>query len=262
MRANHPFSGGYRKVSGRAVKNPQPQSQCPSCGHLLDLVLPECRHCGYELEDTTATVADAEVSKGRRGPFIPYGLVITLVVYGALVKVFLDHQYYESAPFQAALKIHEVQQLLGRDDGRTATRDSLLQALDLTLQAANLMPEDSWGLRRAETIAARMAERSIDVPQESRRRMEFLGARERELAQGRASELNLTARDLWNVDAVLEAPALALKVAAILGVVIALCWGYVYYQGRLARQALGDKATKQTKRELRQLSAHRRGFRR
>jgi hypothetical protein len=251
----------YSKKSGAVVKNPTPRSQCPNCGRLLDLVLPECRHCGFELDDITVKGSDPGRDNPRKVLFAPVGLVITLLVYAVIVKLFLDHQYYDTPAFQAALKIHEVQQLLGRDDGRTATQEALVQALDLTLQAANLMPEDNWGLTRAQTISARMAERDIEVPRDLKRRMEFLGARERELALSRSSDLTITHRDLWNTDAVLEAPAVAIRVAAILGVVIALCWAYVYYQERRRRLVAEDKVTQQARLELRQLGAHRRGFR-
>jgi hypothetical protein len=245
-------------------KKARPLTRCPSCGFLLDPALPDCRHCGAQLPDDEPTAAietTASASKKRAatpGRFIPWGLIATLVVYAAVVQIVLSQQYYTSSEYQAAVRLHEVAELLGSDDGRTVPRDDLTRALTESLEAASLMPENAWTHQRAELIAGRMRERAMEVPEDLRRKMEFMGARWREMQDARGFDLPIGSRDLWDVDAVLAAPRTVVKFALIGAVLIALVWGYLYYQEALRRRAAESERIAGIKKDLRQLNMHRR----
>ncbi len=264
-----PRSGGpiIEPVTERDSQAPRapkgrPLTRCPKCGFLLDLALPDCRHCGEPLPADPQEPPPEEETKPKRasGPrrFIPVGLVVTLAVYGVLVQLFLSYQYYSAPEYQAALRLHEAQELLGSDDGRTASRENLTRALDLSLEAASLVPSNTWAQKRAEITLARMRERDVEIPIDLRRKMDFVGAKWREIQDDQASVFPIGARDLWDVDAVLAAPRIVLKVAMILGVAIALAWGYFYYQELRRRRLAEDKRLALLKEDLRQLNSHRR----
>jgi hypothetical protein len=127
----------------------------------------------------------------------------------------------------------------------------------LSLDATNLMPENAWAHRRAELIAGRMRERSIDLPEDVRRKMNFSGAKWTAIQDERSFSLGIAPRDLWDVDAVLEAPRTAMKGAIFIAVLIAVVWGYIYYQEHLRRRTIEDDKQAGLKEDLRQLNSHR-----
>lgn len=244
-----------------------PSSRCAQCGHLLDPLLPDCRHCGAPVPDPEEPSAAADPFQDvgpqkpppRRKPrLFPIGLLVTLAVYGLLAREYIRREYYQSPQFQAAVRLRQAQELLGRDDGRTARREDLLEALRLSVDAAGILPDNAWAHRRAEIIAARMSERRVDVPDAIRRKMDMLGAKWRRMQDDRTWELPVTARDLWDVDAVIRAPRTAVNVAIGVGFVIVLVWASMVYQDRLRRRAAEDQKRTELKEDLRDLNLHRR----
>ncbi len=230
----------------------KPPSFCPSCGRMLDLVLPECAHCGTRI---------ARVAKKRKksGLPIPWGLLIMLGLYFGGIFAFTQYEFYNSPQYIAARHMRAAEQLLGPNNGRTAKLPELTEALDHLLEALKQLPEDEWCHEQVEQVVIRLQERGHRMSSEKQRLLDSLSMRFKRAEESSKPMLWVGARDIWDFNSIADLPDKIIRYSWVGGLLIFVFWLYVRLQDRKRRDAFLDDKDEERREELEELGSHRRG---
>lgn len=188
---------------------------------------------------------------------MPWGLIVLLVLYFGGIWLYVRLEYHHSPRFQAARHLRDASLLLGGDDGHTAPLEDLQKALDHLLAALSVYTDDPWAHQRLEQVIRRLKERKATLSREQQGSADALSQVYRRLQERRAAILLVGAYDLWDVDAVLNAPQEIMTKSVYGGLLIVLFWMYRARQERrlLGRMALDRQDERQ--RDLEELDQHR-----
>lgn len=218
---------------------------------MLDLVLPECAHCG------TRIARGPRAQKKSRFP-IPWGLFIVLGLYFGSVYAFTQYEFYNSPEYVAARHMRAADQLMGPNGGRTAKLPELEEALDHLLAALEKMPEDAWSHQQVEQVLIRLKERGYEVPKEKQRLLDMLARKYALADQAKRPVLIIGARDIWDFNSIAEMPDKIRRYSWFGGLLIFLIWLYIRWQDMKGADAFLDEKDDERRQELEELGAHRR----
>jgi hypothetical protein len=188
---------------------------------------------------------------------VPWGLIVLLVLYFGGIWLFVRLEYHHSPRFQAARHLHDASLLLGSDDGRTAPLEDLKKALDHLLAALSVFTDDHWAHQRLEQVIRRLKERKVSLSREQQGSADALSQVYRRIQDGKAAILVVGVYDLWDVDAVLNAPQEIMNKSVYGGLLIVLLW---MYRARQESKLLGRMALDrqdERRRDLDELNRHR-----
>lgn len=173
----------------------------------------------------------------QRQPFpVPWGLFLTLGVYGLVVLGWLWLAVWGNDDHQAARHYGEARALLGVDDGRSAKRRELEQAFEHLLEAARLAPQERWLQEQVQEIRGRFAERRWKLPVDLERRAESVALMHQRWAEANKATFVVGVRDRgWAADQLAVTPVKIL-VWSLPGVVaIVVVWGWLEWKRRQVR---------------------------
>ena len=231
---------------------------CPHCGAHVNPTQPDCPECHREVPEPVRKAASRPrdpVARAKQAKWpVPWGLLIMLGTYFALVLGFTHWEYIRSPEYLASRHLRIAAQILGDDDGRTVEKDKLLDALANLLQAINQLPENTYAYQRVEVVARRLEERQVKVPLEMQRELDALGGKYRALQDSRKSFMPIGPRDIWDFDEVKAIPGRVLKRSALGGLVIFVFWLYRRLQERKHAMELALMRQTERRKDLRDLA--------
>ncbi|MCA2978594.1 MAG: hypothetical protein INH41_15815 [Myxococcaceae bacterium] len=198
----------------------------------------------------------------RRAPFpAPWGLLVVLGVYLALVAGYVWKTYFQAPEYQAARHYAEALALLGVDDGRSCSEPKLREAFRHVLEAARLMPQEKALAVHSERLRWRFDERGFRPDVEDVRKAELVSLAARQADEARQPWLVTGSRDRgWAPDQLLAGPERAAWWAAPGVVLIIAIWGYGQFNERRARARAHEREFQKDAADLDALAAHRRGL--
>lgn len=174
----------------------------------------------------------------KRQPFpFPYGLLIVLAVYALMVLVYVWGTYWNSPEYIAAEHYQQAADLLGLDDGKTASKEVLLSAYGHYLEAARLVPKSTALQKRVEAMRWRMDERGFKLDHDLAMRAEAVAMLWQRIQQQGEPLLVVGARDRgWQPDQLLEGPTRSVLYSLPgAGLLIAI-WAWLRFSGRAVRE--------------------------
>jgi len=205
--------------------------------------------------------AQEEPKPAQRRFRVPWGLVLPMAAWAALMLGYASLRYWGSDEYAAAEHVLEAKRLLGADDGRSARRKDLTAAYEHVLEAARLMPERKELLHWGEGIERRFEDRAWEVPGELHHRAEMLGARTRQLEEANEPTLAVGLRDRgWDPNTVLEGPGQFLAWSSVGFIAIAAIWVTLRFSYRRRRALEHEENLRAVEREIEELGAFRRGL--
>lgn len=173
------------------------------------------------------SIAAAKVNTTRQRFPVPWGLFIALAVYGVMVGFYVYSTYWNSPGYQAARHLEEATELLGVDDGRTCSRERMVEGFVHLLEVGRLVPEERWAHERIEAIRWRFEERKFKLDQDLKMRAEAVAAMHERIRQKQQSFLVVGARDRgWAPDQLLAGPSKVILWSIPGGVVICIVWAW------------------------------------
>ena len=204
---------------------------CRSCGARMHETEARCFACGAEPGGAVTETRTVRVRAGR-GPlwWFPTGLVVALALWLGGSYAYLRWERTTTPEYQAALLVHEAEGLLGADDGKTATKESLARALALYVKALKLLPGDRQLHGRVDTIKFRHVERKLKVDPEVDRDLAFLSAWQLKEEQAKQGFFEGTLRERWDIEALERVPGKALRTSAFGSVLIVALYGWWRWQ--------------------------------
>lgn len=159
---------------------------------------------------------------------VPWGLFIVLVLYALGVWAYVWLTVWQSPEYVAAQHSERATELLGVDEGRTASGDALRVAFDEVLEAARLLPEEEQFAERLERLRGRFAERRLRLDPERVHRAEAVSASARRVREARAPVLVVGARDRkWAPDQLAEKPRRIFLWSLPGAVLVIAIWAYL-----------------------------------
>ena len=195
---------------------------------------------------------------GRSFPF-PWGLLVALGLYALAVLGYVWSTYWQSAEYQAAKHWAAARMLLGDDGGRTASRETLIDAYDHLLEAGRLKPEVRTLHEEAESLNWRFEDRRSAVPEDLRRRAEVNAAVWQRIQQQNAPVLVVGLRDRgWAPEQLVEGPARIAKWSPVGALLIVAIWAYLRFSARKVRDQEREEGLQEWEREIEDLGAFRR----
>jgi hypothetical protein len=195
----------------------------------------------------------------KRQPFpVPYGLFIVLAVYALLVLGYVWATYWNSPEYLAAEHYAQASDLLGLDDGKTASKEILLSAYNHYLEAARLVPRALVLHKRVEAMRWRLDERGFKLDHDMQMRAEAVSMLWQRIQQEQDPILVVGARDRgWQPAQLLEGPGRSFLYALPGGLVIILIWGWTRFSGRRVREQDREKELKQIEADNAAIAAER-----
>ncbi len=173
----------------------------------------------------------------RRAFVIPYGLLVALGVYGLLVLLYVWRTYWNSPEYLAAEHLAAANELVGDDDGKKASKDTLTQAYVHYLEAARLMPRITFLHKRVEAMRWRFEERGFKMDHDLQMRAEAVAMLWQRIQQEQEPMLVVGARDRgWNAAAMLEGPQQTVLYSLPGLVAIAGIWAALRYSARRVKE--------------------------
>lgn len=210
------------------------RNRCPHCGARVDPTLPDCPECHREVPEETLEAAAAtpeERARRHRWP-IPWGLFIMLGLYFAAVLGYTRYEYVNSPEYKASRHLRIADQLLGQDNGLTAEKEQLVEALDNLIIAMKYVPENVWAQKKVEVLARRLSERKVKLTREQQQLVDALGRKYRVAEDKKTSFMPIGVRDIWDIDALKEMPGRVLQRTFLGGFIIFIVWLYKTLQDR------------------------------
>jgi hypothetical protein len=195
--------------------------------------------------------------KQKRQPFpVPYGLFIVLAVYAVLVLGYVWGTYWSSPEYLAAGHYQQAADLLGIDDGRSASKDALFSAYTHYLEAARLAPKVTELHRRVESMRWRIDERGFKLDTDLEMRAEAVAMLWQRIQQEGAPLLVVGAKDRgWAPDDLLEGPGRSFLYSLAGGLLLILIRAWLRYSGRAVRALEHEQELKQMEAELASVDA-------
>jgi len=195
----------------------------------------------------------------KRQPFpVPWGLFIVLAVYALLVLGYVWATYWNSPEYLAAEHYAEAADLLGLDDGKTASSEIVLSAYKHYLEAARLVPRAEVLHKRVEAMRWRLDEHHYKLDHDLQMRAEAVAMLWQRIQQEQDPILVVGARDRgWQPAQLLEGPGRSFLYALPGGLVIILIWGWTRYSSRRVRAQEHEKELKQIEADVAAVEAER-----
>ena len=195
----------------------------------------------------------------KRQPFpVPYGLFIVLAVYGLLVLGYVWKTYWLSPEYLAAERLQEATDLLGLDDGRSASKETLLKAYNDYLEAARLMPRVKFLHQRIESMRWRFEERGFKLDKDLEMRAEAVAMLWQRIQQEHEPILVVGARDRgWVPAQLLEGPTQTFLYALPGALVIVVVWAYLRFSNKRMRDQQREQELKELEADVAAIEAQR-----
>lgn len=247
-------------------------SRCPECGEYLDESLPECAECGAAVKGDEVDFdvggygkkgqkihkkAHHKLDQQKPRMHVPWGLFIILALYFGGVWGYVRYEYYYSPKYIAAKHLRSADQLLGGGDGGRVSLDALKDALDHLIQALNAFPEDTWTQTRIEGVVRHLKERGEKLTKDQQHTVDSLALTYRRNQDAKTSFLPIGARDIWDVDSVLDMPNTMMRNSVVGGLFILAFWLYRTIQDRKHLHALALERDAYRSEEIDDLGVHR-----
>ncbi|MBK7863192.1 MAG: hypothetical protein IPJ65_32195 [Archangiaceae bacterium] len=192
---------------------------------------------------------------GMKQPFpVPYGLFIALGVYALLVLGYVYATYWNSAEYQAAEHFVAAGELLGLDDGRKASKETLTEAYGHYLEAARLLPRVKLLHDRTEAMRWRFEERKFKLDHDLAMRAEAVATLWTRIQKEEEPLLVVGLRDRgWQPAAMLDGPRRTFLFSLPGALVILVVWGWLRFSGRKARAGEHEARLKSMEAEVAEL---------
>jgi hypothetical protein len=231
--------------------------------------LPDCPECGAHVPESddhhdkdiefTKTDPGGPRKAQRKSRFhVPWGLFILLGGYAAVSYTYIHFKDLDSPQYRAAMHLRSASQILGKDSGSSATNDQLLEAYNHLIESLILFPDDRWAHDQLEKVEWTLAVRGRKPPPELKRRADMLASAYQNIQAGRTSVLPVGPRDIWDIDAVVDAPGRLVRYFTFGGLVIILLWSYKEFQDYQFHRKHEDEKHLDRREDLRDLDSHRR----
>ncbi|MBI3182560.1 MAG: hypothetical protein HYZ28_10520 [Myxococcales bacterium] len=212
---------------------------------------------GQAMGPTEPTAGQAAPAGGRR-LFVPWGLLLALGVYATAVLWYIQHTYWSSPEYQAAVHLYRAQEILGVDGGRKAPRERMLEAYQHLLEAARLMPQVKELHELLERLNWRFEERKLGLPSELRLRAEAVAAVWQRIQRERQPILVVGVRDRgWAPDQLAEGPGRAFRWSLLGVLLIVVAWGYGRFNEKRSRERKREEEIRAMEREVEELAGQR-----
>jgi hypothetical protein len=197
--------------------------------------------------------------KQKRQPFpVPYGLFLVLGVYALMVLIYVWSTYWRSPEYLAAEHYQQAADLLGLDDGQTASKEALLSAYEHYLEAARLVPKATVLQKRVEAMRWRLDQRGFKLDHDLTMRAEAVAMLWQRIQQQGDPLLVVGARDRgWQPDQLLEGPTRSLLWSLPgFGLLIAI-WAWLRFSGQAVRERQREEELKKIEAENAEVDAER-----
>lgn len=204
-----------------------------------------------ERHDTEPEMPAIRVHRLRQRFPTPWGLFIALSVYAVAVVTYVWVSTYRSPEYQAAEHYERAQELLGLDDGRSATRPQLEEAYGHLLEAARLMPRLKELHQRTEAMRWRFEERGWRLDADLTYRAEAVALLWRQAEDAAAPILVVGARDRgWAPEQLMAKPQRIFGLSLVGALAICLVWAYLKWSGHRVRAADHELSIRELQAEL------------
>lgn len=181
----------------------------------------------------------------------PWGLLVALAVYALAVVGYAWATYWRTDNYKAAQSYAAAWQLLGHDEGLSATPEQLTQAYALLLETARLKPDVKDVHDQLERLNWRFEERRMKVPEDLRRGAEAVAILWQRIQQARAPILVVGVRDRgWAPDQLIEGPKRLFRWSPIGGLLIIALWAYGRFNAQRVAAQTKESQLQGTEHEL------------
>ena len=197
--------------------------------------------------------------KQQRQPFpVPYGLFIALAVYALAVVGYVWATYWNSPGYLAAEHFQAASELLGLDDGRKASQQTLTEAYRHYLEAARLMPRVKLLHERTEAMRWRFEERKFKMDHDLQMRAEAVATLWQRIQTEEEPMLVVGLRDRgWQPAQLLEGPARTFLFSLPGALVIVVVWAWLRFSGKKVRTEEHEAELKKLEAEVKALDGQR-----
>lgn len=208
---------------------------------------------------SSPTPAPAE---NKRPPFpFPWALVVALAAYYGLVTGYVWLQYWDSPEYAAALHLQQAGGLLGKEDGRTANQEQLLEAYSHLLEAVRLLPDEAWIHKELERVHARIEQRGWQLPQDLKHRADAVAIVTERREAARKPILAVGARDRgWDPESLLAGPGKTFAWSLVGAFGIVVLWAQVRFSSRRMREEDREVELRKMEEEVERLGEWRKGL--
>jgi hypothetical protein len=174
----------------------------------------------------------------KRQPFpVPYGLFIVLGVYAVGVLGYVWQAYWNSPEYLAAEHYAAATEMLGLDDGHSASKETVFDAYKHYLEAARLMPRVKTLHERVEAMRWRLEERGFKLDHDMQMRAEAVAMLWQRIQQEHEPILVVGARDRgWVPSQLLEGPTRTFLYSLPGAALIVVVWAYLRFSGKRVRE--------------------------
>jgi hypothetical protein len=187
---------------------------------------------------------------------VPYGLFIALAVYALAVVGYVYATYWNSPEYLAAEHFAAAGELLGLDDGRQASQETLTQAYQHYLEAARLMPRVKLLHERTEAMRWRFDERHFKMDHDLAMRAEAVATIWQRIQTEEEPMLVVGTRDRgWQPAQLLEGPGRTVLYSLPGAALIVVVWAWLRFSASRVHEDEHEKKLKQLERESRATSA-------
>jgi hypothetical protein len=237
-------------------------NRCPHCGASLDPTQPDCPECHREVPEANLEAAEKDpVKRAKKHKWpVPWGLLAMLALYFGGVWFYSNWEYRSSPEYNASRHLRIAAQLLGENDGRTADKKVLLEALDNLIAAVKYKPDNIFAQERVQVVERRLLERNVKLDLERRQIVDALAMRYRAAQDRRTSFMPIGARDIWDVEALTDLPGRVARRTAFGALVIVVVWLYKTLQDRKHMSSLELQRQDERRRDLRDIAGPKRRF--
>ncbi len=178
-------------------------------------------------------MARAALARASSGVPVPWGLFVSLGLYGLAVVGYVYLSYWRTPEYQAAAHFQEAVERLGPNRGRAVSREQLLEGYEHLLEAARLMPEAKPLHDQVQELQWVAEERRIAIPEELRRRAEAVAAVWHRIETERQPTMVVGVRDRgWAPDQLLAGPGRVVKWSVPGALLIVVAWAYRRFGSR------------------------------
>lgn len=244
-------------------------SYCAECNGSLDPYLPDCPHCGAQVDhdghghhDSDIVVhrgRDKKIEVGRKWKFhVPWGLFLVLGLYAAGAYSYVQYTNSTSPQTLAAKHLAVAEDILGKDNGESAKSDQLQVAYQELIDALTITPEDAWGHQQLEVVTWELNRRGQKPPAELKRRGDFLAASWQNMQAAKTSQLPESPRERFGLDELEDSASRAKRYIALGSLIIILLWAYKEFQDYKFMHRREDEHEVLHREELLDLGSHRR----
>jgi hypothetical protein len=192
-------------------------------------------------------------------PFpVPYGLFIVLGVYGLLVLGYVYLTYWSSPEYVAAQHWVQAGELLGLDDGRKASQETLTEAYVHYLEAARLMPRVTVLHQRTEAMRWRFDERHFKMDHDLAMRAEAVAGLWQRIQQEEEPMLVVGLRDRgWQPAQLLDGPTRTFLWSLPGAMMIVVVWAWLRLSGKEVRATEHEAGLRKLESEVKELGGRR-----